>query len=97
MKSHILKAAMALGIFLATTVMAADKFPTQEPMGGETFGHSVTSLGKGLYVFRWWIYRNLFVVTDEGVIVTDPMNPKAAKLLQGECELDNRWRFEHFK
>ena len=54
-----------------------DSFPTTTPMGGEDFGHSVTDLGDGLYVFRWWVYRNIFIVTDEGVIVTDPMNAKA--------------------
>ena len=53
-------------------------------MGGEPFGHSVKNMGDGLYVFRWWVYRNIFMVTDEGVIVTDPMNPKAANLLLGE-------------
>ena len=57
---------------------------TQDPMGGDEFGHSVKSLGKGLYVFRWRTHRNIFIVTDDGVIVTDPMNPKAAELLHGE-------------
>ena len=57
---------------------------TQEPTGGEGFGYSVTSLGNGLYVFRWWVYRNIFIVTDEGVIVTDPLNPRAAKSLRDE-------------
>lgn len=60
-----------------------DQF-TQDPMGGKTFGHSVKSLGNGLYVFRWWVYRNFFLVTNEGVIVTDPMNPVAAGLLRAE-------------
>ena len=58
--------------------------PDTEPMGGELFGHSVKDLGDGLYVFRWWVYRNIFLVTDDGVIVTDPMNPKAADLLRAE-------------
>ena len=57
---------------------------TKEPMGGETFGYSVKSLGNGLYVFRWWVYRNIFIVTDEGVIVTDPLNPRAAQRLRDE-------------
>lgn len=57
---------------------------TQEPIGGEPSGHSVKNLGNGLYVFRWWVYRNFFLVTNEGVIATDPMNPKAAGLLRAE-------------
>ena len=75
---------IVLGLLTASLVAAEERFPIHEPVGGEPFGHSVTEIGDGLYVFRWWVYRNIFVVTDEGVIVTDPMNPKAAKLLQAE-------------
>ena len=71
-------------LLISSLAVAAPGFPTDEPVGGEPFGHSVTEIGDGLYVFRWWVYRNIFIVTDEGVIVTDPMNPKAAKLLQTE-------------
>ena len=73
-----------MSLSLSTAVNASPSFPVNDPMGGKPFGHSVTSLGDGLYVFRWWVYRNIFSVTDEGVIVTDPMNPKAAKLLRSE-------------
>lgn len=69
---------------LLSSIATASNFPTKEPVGGETFGTSTTKIDEGLYVFRWWVYRNIFLVTDEGVIVTDPMNPKAAKLLLGE-------------
>ncbi|MCG7984684.1 MAG: MBL fold metallo-hydrolase [Candidatus Thiodiazotropha lotti] len=79
----LLRSILVLGILFGTTALAAE-FPTQEPMGGKPFGHSVKNIGKGLYVFRWWVYRNLFIVTEEGVIVTDPLNPKAAKLLHDE-------------
>jgi len=37
-------------------------------------------LGSGLYTFRWGPYRNIFLVTDEGVIASDPMNSEAASL-----------------
>ena len=79
---HILTLLFSLG--LSQTALAANDYPLNAPVGGEPFGHSVTSIGEGVYVFRWWVYRNIFIVTDEGVIVTDPMNPKAAKLLQSE-------------
>ena len=36
-------------------------------------------LADGLYTFRWGAYRSLFMVTDKGVIVTDPISPEAAK------------------
>ncbi len=82
---HMLRAlALILSLGFAMPVLAANDYPTKEPMGGETFGHSVTHIGNNIYVFRWWVYRNFFIVTDEGVIATDPMNPKAAKLLKKE-------------
>lgn len=83
MRRILLKLTVVVGMLFSPITMSAD-FPTQEPMGGKDFGHSVKNIGDGLYVFRWWVYRNIFLVTDEGVIVTDPMNPKAAKLLQKE-------------
>ena len=76
--------AISVALLLSPLTVSAQQMPINEPMGGEPFGHSVKDLGNGLYVFRWWIYRNIFLVTDEGVIATDPMNPKAAKLLQAE-------------
>lgn len=84
MKSFLRSSILLLGLLSSTLAFATDEFPTNEPMGGEPFGHSVKNLGNGLYVFRWWIYRNFFIVTDEGVIATDPMNPKAAELLKSE-------------
>ena len=83
MKLLFIQSVFIVGLLLSS-IATASNLPTEEPMGGETFGHSVKSIGNGLYVFRWWVYRNIFLVTDEGVIVTDPMNPKAANLLLGE-------------
>jgi glyoxylase-like metal-dependent hydrolase (beta-lactamase superfamily II) len=39
-------------------------------------------LEEGVYAFRYTFYRNVFIVTDEGVIATDPMNAKAAAALR---------------
>ena len=39
-------------------------------------------LGDGLYAFRFGPYRNIFLVTDDGVIATDPLSVKAATLLR---------------
>ena len=83
MKYMFFKSIAVIGLLFCSTVMA-DSFPTREPMGGKAFGTSVKEIGNGLYVFRWWVYRNIFLVTDEGVIVTDPLNPKAAGLLRRE-------------
>ncbi len=86
MKHIIRTLAFILSLGFALPVLAANDYPTTEPVGGETFGHSTTHIGNNIYVFRWWVYRNFFIVTDEGVIATDPMNPKAAKLLKKEIE-----------
>jgi glyoxylase-like metal-dependent hydrolase (beta-lactamase superfamily II) len=83
MKRIVLKSIVVIGLVFSS-IATAENLPTQEPMGGKPFSHSVKNIGDGLYVFRWWVYRNIFVVTDEGVIVTDPMNAKAAKLLRNE-------------
>lgn len=83
MKRFFIQSIFVVSLLFSSLTMASN-LPTEEPMGGEPFGHSVKSMGDGLYVFRWWVYRNIFLVTDEGVIVTDPMNPKAAQLLLGE-------------
>lgn len=40
------------------------------------------ALGDGVYAFRYTFYRNVFIVTDEGVIATDPMNDRAARALR---------------
>jgi glyoxylase-like metal-dependent hydrolase (beta-lactamase superfamily II) len=83
MKKLFLKSLVVVGMLFSSITMAAN-MPTQEPMGGQAFGTSVKNIGDGLYVFRWWVYRTFFLVTEEGVIVADPLNPKAAKLLHKE-------------
>ncbi|HJP05801.1 MAG: MBL fold metallo-hydrolase [Gammaproteobacteria bacterium] len=40
------------------------------------------NLGDGLYAFRAGGYRNIFLVTSEGVIVTDPLSSDKAKILR---------------
>ena len=40
---------------------------------------SVTQLAPDVYHFRYGFHSNLFIVTDEGVIATDPLSPEAAK------------------
>ncbi len=49
-------------------------------------GHDVVELAPGLYTFRYGrqAVRNIFMVTPRGVIVTDPINAKAAAILREE-------------
>lgn len=83
MKQLILTSMLVIGMIFSSTA-TADDYPLKDPMGGEAFGTSVKEIGNGLYVFRWWVYRNFFLVTDEGVIVADPLNPKAAGVMRKE-------------
>ena len=47
-------------------------------------GHDVTEIGPGYYTFRHKGLRNIFLVTKAGVIVTDPIEPEAARVLREE-------------
>jgi len=71
MKRLFIQFIFVIGLLFSPMASASD-FPLKEPMGGKTFGHSVKNIGNGVYVFRWWVYRNIFIVTDEGVIVLIP-------------------------
>ncbi len=41
-------------------------------------------LADGLYAFRWGAYRSIFLVSDQGVIVTDPISKEAAVVYRQE-------------
>ncbi|MBI3026183.1 MAG: MBL fold metallo-hydrolase [Candidatus Tectomicrobia bacterium] len=43
-----------------------------------------TKVAEGVYSFRHVNHRNMFIVTAEGVIATDPINTAAAKAMMGE-------------
>ena len=45
---------------------------------------SVEQLAPDVYHFRYGFHSNLFIVTDEGVIATDPLSPDAAKACLAE-------------
>ncbi len=71
---------------LLLSIVAAVAFATpavgQLPPGMKPF--ETTKVADGVYTFRYLFHRNMFIVTDEGVIVTDPMSPLAAKTLRAE-------------
>ena len=58
------------------------------PKSGMTESSDVTAateeIGSGVYVFRYDSHQSLFVLSDEGVIVTDPLNDHAAALYRQE-------------
>jgi len=53
---------------------------------GQNTGYEARKVADGVYSFGGgpWAYYTMFVVTDEGVIVTDPINPDLASAMMKE-------------
>jgi len=49
-------------------------------------GSDLTKVTDRVYAFRWTWDRSMVVLTDDGFVVTDPMNPEAARLLKAELD-----------
>ena len=47
-------------------------------------GHDMTEIDDGLYMFRMAGTRSMIIVTDEGVIATDPVNIEHARVMREE-------------
>ena len=69
-------------ILLADAVAAPEPHKATLPVPIE--GHEVTQIGPGYYTFRYTGTRNIFLITDAGVIVTDPIEPNAARVMREE-------------
>ena len=77
--SQVLATAIRKGITtISLTVLVSLSLST---LATET---SVTQLAPDVYHFRYGFHSNLFIVTDEGVIATDPLSPEAAKACLAE-------------
>ena len=63
-------ALLLLALFSLTTPASAQFIPGIDLIATD-------DLGDGLYAFRYGPYRNIFIVTDDGVIATDPLDVKA--------------------
>ncbi len=50
MKRTVQNITLIVGLLLSSLVMASPTFPTQEPMGGKTFGHSCQQTFGGLFM-----------------------------------------------
>ena len=55
---------------------------------GQTTGYASKKVADGVYSFGGgpWSYYSMFVVTDEGVIVADPVNPDLASAMMTEIK-----------
>lgn len=70
---------LAVGAWAMSTPVSAQLPPGMKPF-------ETTKIADGVYSFRFFFHRNMFIVTDEGVIATDPMNAKAAATLMKEIK-----------
>jgi len=90
-----LRNAVALSTFLFTAAaLAAEGGPSTEEMmkpapnpawnGFVLAGYDTTKIDDGIYAFRYRGTRSLFVVTDDGVIATDPGSVEHSKIFREE-------------
>ena len=72
-----------IAVSLASTALATTAV-AQTPLPAPVQGHEVTQIGPGYYTFRHLGLRNIFLITRDGVIVTDPIDPTAARVMREE-------------
>lgn len=61
---------------------AAGATPSGTPLPVPVAGWDIVRIGPDYYSFRYTGARNVFLVTPRGVIVTDPIEPAAARILR---------------
>ena len=57
---------------------------SDRPLFGKIKFWEIEQLSNEIYAFRYTFYRNIFLIGDEGIIVTDPLTPEAAEILYEE-------------
>jgi len=75
--------------FVLATVVAsalAVMFAAPAPLQAQGAKRAITKIAGDLYRFQNNFHFSVFLVTPDGIIATDPINPEAAKWLQGELK-----------
>ena len=75
--------------FVLATVVAsalAVMFALPATLQAQEAKRSITKIAGDLYRFQNNFHYSVFLVTPDGIIATDPINPEAAKWLQGELK-----------
>lgn len=73
-----------LTAFLTVSLFTSLVLPVQAQSPDNKF--DVTKVADNVYSFRFNRHRNMIVVTDDGVIISDPLNSAAAKVMMVEIE-----------
>lgn len=82
MRRYILGTVTGIMSLAAVVFFAAT--PQSAAQGGPKF--ELTKVAENVYSFRAFVHRNMIVVTDDGVIISDPLNPFAAKMMMAEIK-----------
>lgn len=72
-------AGLAAALFAVPQLALAQTAPAGPPF-------DITRVADNVYSFRFVFHRNMIVTTDDGVIVTDPISPRAAELMMAEIK-----------
>ena len=80
---------LAMPLLLTIAVTAMGQEPdlvaiSDEPLMGPFKLWEIERITDDIYGFRYSFYRNIFIVTDEGVIATDPLSVEAGQILSEE-------------
>ena len=59
---------------------------SDRPLFGKIKFWEIEQLSDQLYAFRYTFYRNIIIIGDDGIIVTDPLTPEAAAILSDELK-----------
>ena len=59
---------------------------SEKPLFGKIKLWEIEKFSEELYAFRYTFYRNIFLIGDEGIIVTDPLTEEAANILFNEIK-----------
>lgn len=73
-------------LYAVAMAMAMWLVPAPVHAQANTKKFEMTKIVDGVYSFRAFFHRNMIVVTDAGVIVTDPMGPIQAKMMAAEIK-----------
>lgn len=82
MRDTIQRTVAFLGGLAATLILAVPSCFAQAP--GPQF--DMTKVADNVYSFRFFIHRNMVVLTNDGVIISDPINPLAAQHMLDEIK-----------
>ena len=59
---------------------------SDRPLFGKIKFWEIEQLSDQLYAFRYTFYRNIILIGNDGIIVTDPLTPEAAVILNNELK-----------